>query len=160
MGRRGRIIGLNIALGVVGLLVLGLGWQLVKRIQIKLIPTQQAVSAVDQYPPAEDIYQIEIRNGAGVSGAAEALRSYLIEKGYDVVEVGNHRSFDVEKTQVVDRVGNLSIARQVASSLGLTEEHVLQQERQDYFLDASVIIGKDYLILPPFAEGAVDTSAE
>ncbi len=156
MSRQVRIIGLNLVLIILGLAVLALSWQLVQRIQVAPITAQKVESVADQYPAAADIYQIEIRNGAGVKGAAETMRRYLIEKGYDVVEVGNHTSFDVEKTLIVDRVGNREIARQVAVTLGLTEEHIVQEERQEYYLDASVIIGKDLLILPVFTRAAAD----
>jgi len=160
MSRRVRTIGMNIAMIFMGLVVLVLGWQMLQWVRVPPAPPHQILALTDQYPAATDIYQIEIRNGAGVAGAAQALREYLMGKGYDVVEVGNHPSFDVEKTQVVDRVGNLDIARQVAASLGLAEDHVLQEERQQYFLDVSVIIGKDYLILPPFVEGVADAQEQ
>ncbi len=160
MNRRAGIIGLNVALTVMGLAVLALGWQMLQRMQVTPIVAQQAVSVADKYPAASDIYQVEIRNGAGVKGAAQVLRSFLIEKGYDVVEVGNHPSFDVEKTEVVDRVGNLDIAREVAASLGLAKDRVREEERREYYLDASVIIGKDYLTLPPFADAAATAQQE
>ncbi len=160
MIRRAGIIGLNVALTVMGLAVLALGWQMLQRMQVTPIVAQQAVSVADKYPAATDIYQVEIRNGAGAKGAAQALRSYLIAKGYDVVEVGNHPSFDVEKTEVVDRVGNLNIAHEVAASLGLAKDHVRQEQRREFYLDASVIIGKDYLMLPPFADAAATAQQE
>ena len=154
MSRRVRIIGLNVVLTIMGVAVLVLGWQLFQRLQVTPVVAHQAVSLADTYPAASDIFQVEVRNGAGVEGAAERMRAYLIEKGYDVVEVGNHSSFNVENTQVIDRVGNPAIAQQVAASLGLSADHVRQEERPDFELDASVIIGKDYRVLPPFADAA------
>ena len=154
MSRRARIVGLNVVLIAMGFVVLALGWQLLRRMQVAPMVAEQVVPVADSYPGATDIYQVEIRNGAGVKGAAQALRRYLIAKGYDVVEVGNHSSFDVEETVVVDRVGNLDIAREVAASLGLPLERVTQEERHEYFLDVSVVIGKDYHVLPPFADAA------
>ena len=154
MSRRARTVGLNMALIAMGLIVVALGWQLLRRLQVTPIVAEQAVSVADKYPGATDIFQVEIRNGAGVTGAAQTLRRYLRNKGYDVVEVGNHTSFDVQKTEVVDRVGNLDIALEVAASLGLPADRVRQEERREYFLDVSVIIGSDYRSLPPFADAA------
>jgi hypothetical protein len=97
-----------------------------------------------------DIIQVEVRNGCGVTGLAAEMTQFLRGEGFDVVEVGDYTSFNEPKTLVIDRVGNLEAARQVAASLGLPEDRVLQEIRQDYFLDASVVIGLDYATLPPF----------
>ena len=151
MSRLARAFGLNTLLVVLACLVLALAWQLARRIQTDASVSQPLASVADTYPFAGDIYQVEIRNGAGVEGLAQVLREYLIAKGYDVVEVGNHTDFDVEETTVVDRVGNLDIARQVTATLGLEESRIRQEdEAGESFLDASIIIGKDYPALPPF----------
>ncbi|HMB94035.1 MAG TPA: LytR C-terminal domain-containing protein [Rhodothermales bacterium] len=98
-----------------------------------------------------DIIQVEVRNGCGVTGLAAEMTQFLRGEGFDVVEVGDYTSFNEPKTLVIDRVGNLEAARQVAASLGLPEDRVIQDIRQDYFLDASVVIGQDYATIPPFA---------
>jgi len=66
--------------------------------------------------------------------------------------VGDYTSFDVPYSMVIDRVGDLEAARKVAAVLGIPEERVRQQIQPDLFLDASVIIGKDYAQLAPFQE--------
>ncbi len=140
---------LNVTMVVLGLAVLVLLYALIRS---TLVPSPEAPAEVE---PGRDIIQVEIRNGCGVSGLAEGMRQFLRQEGFDVVEVGNHSSFNEAQTFVVDRVGNLEAARRVAASLGLSEERVKQELRQDYFLDASVIIGQDYATLPPFAETSV-----
>ena len=118
-----------------------------------MFPDQTASTIEEiEYPGAIEIHQVEIRNGVGISGVAEQMRTYLRAKGYDVVGVGNHESFDVEQTIIVDRIGNLSIARQVATSLGLPMDRIRQELRNEFQLDVSVILGKDYGIIPPFTE--------
>lgn len=99
---------------------------------------------------ASDIIQVEVRNGCGVSGLAAGMTEYLRQHGFDVVEVGDHSSFNEAKTLVVDRVGNLEAAKRVAEAIGIPEDRVKQEIRQDYFLDASIIIGQDYETLAPF----------
>ncbi len=136
----------NVTMVVLGLAVLVLLYALVRS---NVLPSAEATGPAE---PDGDIIQVEVRNGCGVSGLAESMRQFLRQKGFDVVEVGNHSSFNQAKTIVVDRVGNLEAARRVAASLGLSEERVKQELRQDYFLDASVIIGQDYASLPPFAD--------
>ena len=112
---------------------------------------QPTLQLEDSYPAADDVYQVEVRNGVGVSGVAEQMRIYLRSKNYDVVWVGNHTSFDLDQTIVVDRRGNLEIARRIAASLGLPEDRISQEIRDEYHLDASIIIGRDYGLIPPFA---------
>jgi hypothetical protein len=50
---------------------------------------------------------------------------------------------------VVDRVGNMQNAERVAYALGVKKENILQQMNPDYYVDVSVVIGKDYHALKP-----------
>ncbi len=97
-----------------------------------------------------DIIQVEVRNGCGVTGLASRMSGHLRSFGFDVVEFGDHTSFDVEKTRVIDRIGNMDAAKQVALALGMPNMNIEQEVRADYFLDVSVIIGRDYENLKPF----------
>ncbi len=101
-----------------------------------------------------DIIQVDVRNGCGVSGLAGRMTDYLRSYGFDVVEHGDHTSFDVQQTIIIDRIGNLDAAKQVALALGLTEDRIVQEVRTDYFLDVSVIIGMDYQTVMPFIDEA------
>ncbi len=97
-----------------------------------------------------DIIQVEVFNGCGIPGLAAGMTRHLRKLGFDVVDSGDHTSFDVEKTRVIDRIGNLDAAKQVALALGLPDAEVEQEVRADFYLDVSVIIGKDYGGLKPF----------
>lgn len=97
-----------------------------------------------------DIIQVEVRNGCGVDRLAARTTQYLRDHGFDVVEVGDHSSFDVAHSRVIDRVGDLESAKKVAAALNIPEERVTQDIQRDYYLDASVIIGHDYNRLEPF----------
>lgn len=138
---------LNLALVVLGLAVITLLYALVTRhVQPRADPVREEKSA----ELVGDIIQVEVRNGCGVSGVAAVTTQHLREYGFDVVETGDFRSFDQERSVVVDRVGNLEAAKKVAAALGISEAQVQQEIRPDYYLDASVIIGKDYGSLLPF----------
>jgi hypothetical protein len=50
---------------------------------------------------------------------------------------------------VIDRTGDMENARKVAYALGIGKEHIIQQINQDYYVDVSVVIGKDYKSLKP-----------
>ncbi|OGU70845.1 MAG: hypothetical protein A2V93_03130 [Ignavibacteria bacterium RBG_16_34_14] len=96
------------------------------------------------------IIQLEVLNGCGITGIAEKLTNYLRQKDFDVVQVGNYTSFDIDNTLVVDRTGNKNNALKVAEALGIDSKNVIQQINNDYFLDVSLIIGKDFNRLEPF----------
>ena len=97
-------------------------------------------------------YQIDVQNGTGENGVAADFRAYLKKKGFDVVEMGNYKNTDVNKTMVIDRTGNKNAAKKVAESLGINEKNIVQQKDTTSFLDATVIIGKDYQELNPYKE--------
>lgn len=142
---------LNVALLVLGLGVLVLVYGFVTR----AARPAEATSPEREENPAQlvgEIIQVDVRNGCGASGVAAQTTRYLRERGFDVVESGNYVSFDQEKSMVLDRVGNLEAARKVAAALGVPEERVRQEIRQDYYLDASVVIGSDYQSLHPFED--------
>jgi hypothetical protein len=100
--------------------------------------------------PSGSTLQIDVQNGCGVSGIADKFTEYLRSKGFDVVEMGNFSTQDIKTTMVIDRTGNEKNAKRVAQSLGVSEKYVIQQINKNYFLDATVVIGRDYEELNPF----------
>lgn len=140
---------LNVGLALGGIAVLVLLYALVTR---SLWPRTDAQREANPSGLVGGIIQVEVRNACGVSGLAGDLTQYLRETGFDVVEVGDYGSFDVQQTVVVDRTGDLEAARKVASALGLPEGRVRQDIQPSYYLDASVLIGHDYATLPPFQQ--------
>lgn len=94
--------------------------------------------------------QINILNGCGVAGVSNIMTKFCRELGYDVVEIGNYKSFNVEQTMVVDRSGKLESAKQLARQLGISSKNVVVQFSNDHIVTASIIIGKDYKKLNPW----------
>ena len=110
-------------------------------------------------PPAKDadpesaeqtIVQINVLNGCGVSGVGNTMTKFCRTAGYDVVEVGNYKSFDINESMVIDRVGKPDNARRLAAQLGIARKNIVQQFSSDHLVAASVIIGKDYKSLKPW----------
>lgn len=136
----------------IGLLVFGIGavillYSLVTR---QFMPRSDAARGEAASELVGEIIQIEVRNGCGISGLAAETTKFLRQKGFDVVEVGDYDVFDIEESKVIDRIGDMESARKVAAALGLPEDRVVQEIKEEYYLDASVIIGKDYAIMRPF----------
>jgi len=95
------------------------------------------------------ILQLDVLNGCGARGIGAKFTDYLRTQGFDVVESKNYKSFQIPQTLVIDRIGDLTAARRVATALGVKENNIVQQLNLDYFVDISVIIGKDYTQLNP-----------
>jgi len=93
--------------------------------------------------------RVEVLNGCGTTGIADKLTDYLRRCSFDVVNIGNYRSFEVETSIIIDRTGNIYYAEQVALAMGLSEENIISQVNKEYLLDVSVILGKDYQKLLP-----------
>ena len=92
----------------------------------------------------KDIVQVNVLNGCGTGGVGQRMTSYLRSAGYDVVEMGNYKTFDVKQSIVIDRSGNTEVAKRIAAVLGIDAKNVVQQLSSEYFVTASVVIGKDF----------------
>jgi len=139
----------TVALLVVGAAVLVLAYAFVSS---SFGPTADPSRAENPAALVGETIQVEVRNGSGVTGLAAQTTHFLRRRGFDVVEVGDHSSFDQQRTVIIDRVGDPASAERVAAALGLSSEHVEQDIRPEFYLDASVIIGLDYEGLAPFQQ--------
>jgi hypothetical protein len=110
----------------------------------KLVPFSSGSQNNNQTDSLKTKIQVEVLNGCGVSGIADELTDYLRKKSFDVVNIGNYRSFEIEKSILIDRTGNMFNAKIIADSIGLKKSNVIQQINKDYLLDVTIILGKDY----------------
>jgi DNA-binding CsgD family transcriptional regulator len=117
-----------------------LSYSVVKKIKSN---GNKVVSVESKTVPAA-IIQLEVLNGCGVAGAAEKITDYLRNNSVDVVQIKNYVSFEIEKSLVIDRTGNRSNAEKIADLLGIDRKNIVQQLSNDYFLDVSLVVGKDY----------------
>jgi len=92
----------------------------------------------------QQLIQVEVLNGCGVTGVGDGLTDVLRAKGIDVVKTGNYRSFDIENTFIIDRLGKIETANRVADSLNLDKRFIITEINKSYFLDLTIVIGKDY----------------
>jgi hypothetical protein len=145
--RERRIAGylMNGAIALLGLIVLYLAWALVDRTVLN--PPMENLRSEDA---PREVIQIDVLNGCGDAGVASKVASFLRARGYDVVEMKNYRTFDVAESLVIDRAGNEENAGKVAYALGVEGRNMITQINQDYYVDVSVVIGKDYRTLRPF----------
>lgn len=101
--------------------------------------------------PVQRKIQVEVLNGCGAGGIAATVTEYLRKNNIDVVNIGNHTSFDFKKTKLWQRVDKVEPARNVAQLLGLTNESIDSKIDPSLQLDVTIILGNDYNTLKPFS---------
>lgn len=90
---------------------------------------------------------VEIRNAAGVNGLAARTRTLLIQRGFDVLEVGTARPAD--SSTVASRTGTRQDAAHVAGALGLPPRRVVAGDSSDEnAATVAVTLGRDYTDFP------------
>lgn len=92
----------------------------------------------------QQLIQVEVLNGCGVGGVGDKITDIIRSKGIDVVKTGNYITFDVDQTFIIDRVGKIETAYKVADSLGIDKKNIIAQTNKQYFLDLTIVIGKDF----------------
>ena len=105
----------------------------------------------------EKMIQIEVLNGCGKSGIAKIFESYLRQEGFDVVNTENYRilgkiNWNVAHSKVIDQIGNIEFAEDVAQSLGINEKYVSSNDNPSPICDVTVVIGKDFSKIKGFEE--------
>jgi hypothetical protein len=102
--------------------------------------------------PVATKIQIEVLNGCGVAKVARQTTTFLRNKEYDVVSFGNYNSSTIQKSMVIDRIGDRKTAEKIAEVLGIESNQVSTEIDKSKLLVASIIIGKDYKSLKPFED--------
>lgn len=138
----------NLLLNSIIFLILALIVYLIYSIFVKINSNSIEIENNNENKVSE-IIQVEILNGCGIKGVGERFTDYLRTNDVDVVYTGNYKSFDVDKTLIIDRIGNMANAKKIAELLGVKEKNIIQQINEEYFLDVSIIVGGDYYNLTP-----------
>lgn len=132
---------LNAVIGFLSLLLFLLIFGLFTRVVYPRIQNQRAEAKPQLIG---DIIQLEVLNGCGVSGLANRFTSTLRKNGFDVVETGNFDNFDMQETIIISRTYNTDNAKRVAQALGIDTQNILIEASDNFYLDATIVIGSDY----------------
>ncbi|MDP2364734.1 MAG: LytR C-terminal domain-containing protein, partial [Ignavibacteria bacterium] len=90
---------------------------------IKIFPGQELKNKDIALVPIK----VEIKNGCGIEGMGDKLTELLRSNKIDVIQSGNYYQFDVDKTLIIDRSGNLEKAKKIAAILGVPEQQIIRQ---------------------------------
>jgi len=104
-------------------------------------PAPPVVESAVPGPPAGRV-RVEVLNGGGRGGMARSATDLLRDGGYDVVFYGNASSFEEDSSVVLDRVGDVELARAVADVLGI--RRVVSRPDRNLYLDVTVVLGEDW----------------
>jgi hypothetical protein len=130
---------LNITILFLSVVNLYLGYSIVTKLNLFESQSTNGVSEKQT-----QIIQVEVLNGCGVVDIADKFTDSLRKKRFDVVNMTNYRSFEIDKSIIIDRTGNMMNAEYLADIIGLDRKRVIQQKNKNYFLDVTLIVGKDY----------------
>ena len=111
--------------------------------------SSQLGEKIEKTNETEKVIQVNVLNACGKTGLASEVKNYLLERGFDVVEIGNYDAA-LDRSIVVDRVGDSNSSNQVAYALGIDDSYVTTEIDSTLFVRSTVIIGKDYFSLKPF----------
>jgi len=119
--------------------------------------TQQNSEERPLFKQPEKMIQIEVLNGCGKAGIAKIFESHLRQQGFDVVNTENYRimgkiNWNVPHSKVIDQIGNIEFAEDVAQSLGINDKYVSSNDNPSPVYDVTVVIGNDFDKLKGFNE--------
>lgn len=138
----------NIAIAIVGIVVIILGYSFVTRLMSDETESSGDVAvAMEEVKP--NSIQINILNSTAQSGLADKARLYMRQHSFDVVEIGNHSPVQ-EVSQVIDRVGDIEAAKMTARAIGISDSLVSSKIDSSLFIKATIILGNDYKKLKAF----------
>ena len=106
-------------------------------------------SFADERQHIDEVIQVNVLNGCGEPGIASQAKNFLRAHGFDVVEIGNY-SEKVDRSLVIDRLGNNLAMKKVANTIGISDSLSVSRIDSSMFLQATIVLGKDYKELVPF----------
>jgi len=115
-------------------------------------PVSSEIERTDLLVKKGERIQLTILNGSGQPDLARQFTDYLRDRKFDVVEMSNYSSSNVEHSFIIDRVNDSSAAHKVAYALGVDPKLIRLQPDSDAFVDDAVVIGKDFRALKPMQE--------
>jgi len=86
--------------------------------------------------------EVQVLNACGIPGAADRMRDFLTERGFDVVEMGNYSHWNVPQTIIALRNTHWTGAEQLAGVLNT--DKVVPLKNPVLMVDATVLVGQDF----------------
>ncbi|HSU16501.1 LytR C-terminal domain-containing protein [Longimicrobium sp.] len=145
-GGRAQTVGIFATLAAVAVLLGSVGWGVREYLRGPRAADPAAAADSARGPAARapaGRVRVEVLNATTTHGLARQATDVLRDHGFDVVQTGNAgRGTRPDSSVVIDRVGRLDMARQVADALGI--HRVQAQRNANLILDVTVVLGRDW----------------
>jgi hypothetical protein len=124
-------------------------WDKIRELRDSLFVTsaiqpRPSVSADDPAQRAAEAAKIEILNGAGVQGLAQATADWLKPQGVNAVSIGTAERMDYASTVIMDYTGKPYTARWLAGLFNVSEANIISGSDSASSVDIRVILGQDW----------------
>lgn len=89
--------------------------------------------------------RVQVLNGCGTDGIAGSVGKWLEKNGYKVKDVGNADRRDYRTSQIINRSGNMTAARELARLVGIKEAGIKSLDilpKPEF--DLTLIVGSDH----------------
>ena len=152
--RRRRLVANLLSWGVIAVVasfVLLLAAQFVSRTWIAP-PVSSEIERTDLLVRKGERIQLMVLNGSGQSELARKFTDYLRARKFDVVEMENYSRSDVEQSFIIDKIHDTTASQKVAYALGVDPARITLQVDSNAFVDAAIVIGRDYRSLKPMKD--------
>lgn len=127
---------------------------LISSFLLHVITPPQALGKLSKRSEAitgEENIQVNVLNTTETKGIAGKTRDFLIQNGFDVVDIGNLDK-TCKQSYVIDRIGDSVSARKAAETLGLPDSMIVRKVDSSLSLRASIVLGEDFKNLKLFKE--------
>lgn len=89
--------------------------------------------------------QVSVLNGCGEKGIADLYTNFLRNMGYDVIDYGNAKHFEYEKTKLLVHTENhKDFIYEIVELLEINPKYLEYNYDSNMFYDITLIIGSDY----------------
>lgn len=118
---------------------------------------QNTEPGVVELPAVEPVHEpivpakvkVQVLNGCGKTGIARRAQQWMERNDYEVRDVGNADRQDYRSSEVINRSGNATAARDLARMLGIDESKIKRKAAPPGLdVDLTLIIGADNKRLP------------
>ena len=97
--------------------------------------------------------QVMILNGCGEKGIARLYANFLRNKGYDVIDYDNAKSFDHGNTKIrIHSRDSESFEYKIIELLKIKPDKIEYNNSKNIFYDMTIIIGDDFKLLDSYKE--------
>lgn len=107
-------------------------------------PVSSTRERTDLLVRAGEHIQLTVLNGSGASNVARVYTDFLRARKFDVVAMSNYKTSTVDHTYIIDKVGDSSASHKIAYALGISPTRIMVEPDSEAFVDAAIVIGKDY----------------